>query len=290
MIADEWSGLFGITREVASGGLGFDFKWDPEWTAATLDYFCGEPQLRKFHHHAVIQSPRDSWGERSILPLSHKEVVPGKRSLLARMPGDKWQQFANLRLLYFLLWCRPGKKLLFMGDEFGQLSEWYNQVSLDWHLIEGFGSHRQLQQFVKELNRFYLAQPALWEKDHEPDSLQWLARGDAANSIIVFARHGRTPADHLVCLLNFTPAVHHDYPMAVPLCTRYHEVLNSDETRFGGSNICNPHLKEPFTEPVEEAPCHVRVSVPPLGGLILQPGGEGQGEEPAGEKERGRET
>jgi 1,4-alpha-glucan branching enzyme len=274
MIAEEWSHFFGVTRKADAGGLGFDFKWDSEWTAATLDYFCGAPEFRKFHHNAVIQPPPDGWAERPILPLSHKEVVPGKKSLLVRMPGDRWQQFASLRLLYLLLWCRPGKKLLFMGDEFGQFSEWRSQVGLDWHLIEDLGVHRQLQQFIKELNFFYSNHPALWEKDHESGGLQWQARGDAENSIIVFSRHGRTAGDHLVCLLNFTPEVHHGYRMAVPSCIRYHEVLCSDETRFGGSNVCNPHLKEPFTEPVEEASCHVLVSVPPLGGLILQPADE----------------
>ncbi|MDA8164212.1 MAG: 1,4-alpha-glucan branching enzyme [Desulfobacteraceae bacterium] len=278
MTADERSGFFGVTRTTEAGGLGFAFNWDQEWAAATLDYFCTEPRFRKFHHGGVIQPPPREWMERPLLPLSHKEVVPGRGSLLARMPGDKWQQFAGLRLLYLLLWCRPGKKLLFMGNEFGQLSEWRSQVSLDWHLIEDFGYHRQLQQFVKELNRFYQAQPALWEEDYGEGGLRWLAREDAERSIVVFARQGRIPEDHLVCLLNFTPAVHHDYPMAVPFCIRYQEVLCSDESRFGGSNVCNPHLKEPFGEPVENGPCHVLVSVPPLGGIILKPEGESGGE------------
>jgi 1,4-alpha-glucan branching enzyme len=274
MIADERSRFFGTTREVGGGGLGFDFKWDAAWVGELLRYFCGEPHLRQYHHLEVTQSQPDAWAERLILPLSHVEVMGGKGSLLARMPGDTWQQFANLRLLFLLLWCQSGKKLLCMGNELGQLSEWHSQVSLDWHLLEKPGLHRQLQQFVRELNRFYLGNPVLWENEKDEDKLQWLVRGDAGNSIVVFSRHGRMAEDHLVCLLNFTPAVHHGYKMGVPAQSRYCEVLCSDETRFGGSNVCNPHLKEPFAEAVEGAPFHVRVSVPPLGGLIFKPAEE----------------
>jgi 1,4-alpha-glucan branching enzyme len=277
MIADERSRFFGTTREVTRGGLGFDFNWDAAWIGEILRYFCGEPHRRRYHHLEVTQSRPDIWAEQLIIPLSHKEVVGGKDSLLARMPGDTWQQFANLRLLLLLLWCQSGKKLLFMGNELGQLSEWHGQVSLDWHLVEKPGLHRQLQQYVKELNRFYLENPVLWENENDDEKLQWLVRGDAENSIVVFARQGRMAEDHLVCLLNFTPAVHHGYKMGVPTRSRYREVLCSDETRFGGSNVCNPHLKDPLAEAVEEAPFHVRVSVPPLGGLILKPG-TGKGE------------
>ena len=275
MCADEWSNFYGVSKGVEEGGLGFRYKSNREWTGDVLEYFCHEHDLRKFHHNLLIQALPDVWSEKSILPLSHKEVVHGKGALLAKMPGDKWQQFANLRLLYLLLWTQPGKKQLFMGSEFAQLSEWYSQVSLDWHLIEEPGLHQPMQQFVKELNRVYLEYPALWDNDSTPDGFRWQARGDAENSILVYARFAaEAEDDHLVCLFNFTPRVHHDYPMGVPALQQYREILCSDASRFGGSNVCNPHLKDPFEESAGEAPYHVRVSVPPLGGVVLQPVGE----------------
>jgi 1,4-alpha-glucan branching enzyme len=187
------------------------------------------------------------------------------------MPGDEWQKFANLRLLFFYLWTHPGKKMLFMGCEFGQLSEWYCKVSLDWHLAEERDLHRQVQQFVKSLNQFYKAHPALWEEDHSHTGFQWLDFKDVNNSIIAFARKASDPKDHLICLLNFTPEVHHDYKLGVLEDVEYRQILSSDDEQFGGSNISNPDSKTPIHEPFGEAPMHIKVSVPPLGGIIFKP-------------------
>jgi 1,4-alpha-glucan branching enzyme len=212
-----------------------------------------------------------AFSENFVLPLSHDEVVHGKRSLLAKMPGDEWQQFANLRLLFFYLWAHPGKKILFMGGEFGQLSEWYCKTSLDWHLVEERPLHRQLQVFVKTLNVFYKEHRALWEEDHSYNGFQWLDFKDVNNSIIAFARKASDPKDHLVCLLNFTPQVHYDYKVGVLADVPYQLVLSSDSAQFGGSDIDNSGIKIPIHEPFGEAPMHIKITVPPLSGVIFRP-------------------
>ena len=164
-------------------------------------------------------------------------MVHGKRSLLSKMPGDEWQQFANLRLLFFYLWTHPGKKILFMGGEFGQLSEWYCKVSLDWHLVEERPMHQKLQHFVKTMNHFYREHKALWEDDHTYNGFQWLDFKDVNSSIIAFARKAKDPQDHLICLLNFTPQVHHDYKLGVLSDCPYRQIFSSDSAQFGGSGI-----------------------------------------------------
>jgi 1,4-alpha-glucan branching enzyme len=187
------------------------------------------------------------------------------------MPGDKWQQFANLRLLYFFLWTHPGKKLLFMGNEFGQISEWYAKASLDWHLIEEDEMHFNLQNYVRELNLLYHETNALWEVDFGSEGFRWMDFNDVDNSIISFARFGKDPADHVVCLLNFTPNVIHDYKIGVPEKVNYREVFSTDRKDLGGSNIINPEEKFVFDEPFGQAPFHVLASIPPLGGILLKP-------------------
>ena len=187
------------------------------------------------------------------------------------MPGDKWQQFANLRLLYFLKWTHPGKKLLFMGGEFGQLSEWYCKVSLDWHLPEHDEMHKKLLHYVKELNGMYHDNPALWEIDFSPEGFQWMDFKDVDNSIIEYARFAKNREDHVVCLLNFTPQVFENYKLGVPSQSSYQEIFSSDSDEFGGGNVHNPDSKSPMAEPFGEAPYHITVSVPPLGGIIMKP-------------------
>lgn len=271
MIAEESTSFYGVSKPTDAGGLGFGFKWNMGWMNDTLAFFSRDPLYRKYHHNALTFSLLYAFSENFVLPLSHDEVVHGKRSLLAKMPGDEWQQFANLRLLFFYLWTHPGKKILFMGGEFGQLSEWYCKVSLDWHLVEERPMHQKLQQFVKTLNHFYRENRALWEEDHTYSGFQWLDFKDVNNSIIAIARKATDPRDHMVCLLNFTPQAHQNYKLGVLADVPYRQVLNSDSSQFGGSNMENNDLKIPIHEPFGEAPMHITVTVPPLGGIIFKP-------------------
>ena len=271
MIAEESTSFYGVSKPTDVGGLGFGYKWNMGWMNDMLDYFSRDPLYRKFHHNNLTFSLLYAFSENFILPLSHDEVVHGKRSLLSKMPGDRWQQFANLRLLFFFLWVHPGKKLLFMGGEFGQISEWYCKVSLDWHLVEQEELHRQLQFYVSKLNELYKAVPALWEVDFTFSGFRWMDFKDVDHSIISFARFGKNPADHVVCLLNMTPEVHYDYKIGVPELVDYKEIFCSDESSFGGSDVHNPDVKIPVAEPFGEAPFHIKVTVPPLAGILYQP-------------------
>ncbi len=271
MIAEESTSFFGVSKPTDAGGLGFGYKWNMGWMNDTLNYFSRDPLYRKYHHNALTFSLLYAFSENFIIPLSHDEVVHGKRSLLAKMPGDEWQQFANLRLLFFYLWTHPGKKLLFMGGEFGQLSEWYCKKSLDWHLLEERPRHQQVQDFVRKINHLYVNSPALWQEDHTNNGFQWLDFKDVNNSIVAYARKAANPDDHLICLLNFTPEVHHNYKLGVLSDVPYRQILSSDDKQFGGSNIINPDLKTPVKEPYGEAPMHIKVSVPPLSGIIFKP-------------------
>jgi len=271
MIAEESTSFYGVSKPTDAGGLGFGFKWNMGWMNDTLNFFSKDPLYRKYHHNTLTFSLLYAFTENFILPLSHDEVVHGKKSLLAKMPGDTWQKFANLRLLFLYLWTHPGKKTLFMGGEFGQLSEWYCRVSLDWHLIEERELHRKVQEFVKSLNHIYRQEAALWEIDYSHEGFQWLDFKDANNSIVAFARKGKDYKDHIICLLNFTPQVHHNYKLGVLENTTYEEVLSSDNDSFGGSNQLNPHPLKAIDTPFAEAPYHIEVTVPPLGGMIFRP-------------------
>ncbi|MCB2184681.1 MAG: 1,4-alpha-glucan branching protein GlgB [Desulfobulbaceae bacterium] len=271
MIAEESTSFYGVSKPTDQGGLGFGFKWNMGWMNDMLDYFSRDPLFRKYHHNKLTFSLLYAFSENFILPLSHDEVVHGKKSLLSKMPGDRWQQFANLRLIFFFLWTHPGKKLLFMGGEFGQISEWYCKVSLDWHLPEQEALHYQIQYYVQKLNDMYKSQPALWEVDFSYEGFKWLDFKDVDQSIITFARFAKNPADHVVCLLNMTPEVHHNYKVGVLENTKYEEIFCSDESSFGGSDTGNPDVKVPYDEPYGEAPYHIKVTVPPLSGIIFRP-------------------
>lgn len=271
MIAEESTSFYGVSKPAVDGGLGFGYKWNMGWMNDTLSFFSKDPLYRKFHHNALTFSLLYAFSENFVLPLSHDEVVHGKHSLLSKMPGDEWQKFANLRLLFFYLWTHPGKKTLFMGCEFGQLSEWYCKTSLDWHLVEERPKHQQLQNFVKALNNFYKEHQALWELDHSYEGFQWLDFKDVNNSIIAFARKAKDPKNHLICLLNFTPQVHYEYKVGVLEDVPYKQVLCSDSEEYGGSNMITPDLKHPIHEPFGEAPMHIKISVPPLGGVLFKP-------------------
>jgi len=271
MIAEESTSFYGVSKPASQGGLGFGFKWNMGWMNDTLSYFSKDPLYRKYHHNALTFSLYYAFSENFILSISHDEIVHGKGSLLTKMPGDIWQKFANLRLFLLLMWTHPGKKLLFMGSEFGQWNEWYCKTSLDWHLFQDNPLHEQLQGFVGELNRFYRQHPPLWEIDFTYEGFQWMDFKDVDNSVISFARFARNRNDHLVCVMNFTPQIHHNYKIGVPAKTRYKQILCSDSAEFGGSGVLNTKILKPIAKPHGEAPYHVTVTLPPLGGIILKP-------------------
>jgi len=271
MIAEESTSFYGVSKPADIGGLGFGFKWNMGWMNDTLSYFSKDPLYRKFYHNNLTFSLMYAFSENFILPLSHDEVVHGKSSLINKMPGDLWQKFANLRLLFTLQWCHPGKKLLFMGGEFGQFSEWYCKRSLDWHLLSENPLHSQLMDFVSQLNAMYTQQPALWENDFNPAGFSWLDFEDRKNSIISFARFGRNPDDHLVVIFNFTPQKLYNYKVGLPSHHDYREIFNSDNEEFGGSTVRQQHKYSTIAEPFAQAGYHTTMTVPPLGAVILHP-------------------
>lgn len=272
MIAEESTSFYGVSKPADIGGLGFGFKWNMGWMNDTLSYFSKDPLYRKFYHNNLTFSLMYAFSENFILPLSHDEVVHGKSSLINKMPGDLWQKFANLRLLFTMQWCHPGKKLLFMGGEFGQFSEWYCKRSLDWHLLSENLLHSQLMDFVSQLNATYAKHPALWENDFNTAGFSWLDFEDRKNSIISFARFARNPDDHLVIILNFTPQKLYDYKVGLPSHHDYKEIFNSDNTEFGGTTVMTQQQKySTQAEPFAQAGYHTTMTVPPLAAVILQP-------------------
>jgi 1,4-alpha-glucan branching enzyme len=271
MIAEESTSFYGVSKPTDGGGLGFGFKWNMGWMNDTLEYISKDPLYRKYHHNALTFSLYYAFSENFILAISHDEVVHGKRSLLGKMPGDPWQQFANLRLFLLFQWCHPGKKLLFMGCEFGQWSEWYCKTSLDWHLPEQEMGHRQLQDFVRDLNAVYRDSLPLFQVDFTAEGFQWLDFMDVDNSVVGFARYGSGRQEFLVCIFNFTPQVISNYRMGVPEAVDYEEIFNSDRPEYGGSNVVNSRRLKGIDAPYGFAPCHVRLDLPPLGGVILKP-------------------
>jgi 1,4-alpha-glucan branching enzyme len=271
MIAEESTSFYGVSKPADQGGLGFGFKWNMGWMNDILSYFTKDPLYRKYHHNALTFSLMYAFSEQYVLPLSHDEVVHGKRSLLEKMPGDQWQKFANLRLLLLSMYLHPGKKLLFMGGEFAQRSEWYCKRSLDWHLPEHDASHRSMIDFVRDLNQFYRANPALWQLDHDYRGFSWLDLEDQDNSIISFVRFAADQQDHLVCLLNFTPQTISSYRLGLPTQRDYQPVFCSDSGAYGGSSLCPEQSFTAYPERHARAACHTVITVPPLAGIVLKP-------------------
>jgi 1,4-alpha-glucan branching enzyme len=267
-LAEESTAWPQVSRPTYHGGLGFSFKWNMGWMHDTLVYMSKDPVHRRHHHNLLTFGPIYAFTENFVLPLSHDEVVHGKRSLYAKMPGDEWQKFANFRLLLSYQWTYPGKKLLFMGGELGQSEEWDHRGSVPWHLAD---EHRRagLMALIKDLNRLYRTTAALHKRDHEADGFSWLSWEDAHNSVLSYVRHDGD--DHVVVILNFTPVPREDYRVGVPRAGRYRTLLNSDSTFYGGTNLGNSIA---VSEPVA---CmgraqSIRLSLPPLGALILAPG------------------
>ena len=268
-VAEESSAWPHVTGDTASGGLGFDYKWDMGWMNDTLEYCKTDFPFRSYHHNKLTFSMAYGFSERFILPLSHDEVVHGKLSLMGRMPGDYWRKFAGLRLLALYQITHPGGKLSFMSTEYGPFIEWREYESLEWFLLD-YPTHKMHQDYVKQLNRLYQNTPALWQDDHSWEGFHWLDADDSAQSILLFRRTGREKTKAVTVLLNFQPEVYSDFRIGVPYPGQYQELLSSDATEFGGSGKGNPDILK--AEPV---PCHgekwsVRVTVPPIGGILLQ--------------------
>jgi 1,4-alpha-glucan branching enzyme len=268
--AEESTAWPGVSRPVYLGGLGFGYKWNMGWMHDTLDYFQRNPVHRRFHHHQLTFSLVYAFSENFVLPLSHDEVVHGKRSLVDKLPGDRWQKLANLRALYAYMWAHPGKKLLFMGGEIAQWREWDAETSLDWHLLEQ-RDHQGVQTLVRDLNRIYRETPALWEDDFEPSGFRWLEPNDAATNALAFARFGKDETRPLVCVCNFSPVPRYGYRLGLPGRGRWREALNTDSEFYGGSGVGNLGAVEAEAVPWHDQPFSAELTLPPLSVVWLVP-------------------
>ncbi|HEU5347289.1 MAG TPA: 1,4-alpha-glucan branching protein GlgB, partial [Ktedonobacterales bacterium] len=275
MIAEESTAWAGVTHPVTQGGLGFSLKWNMGWMHDTLEYMKLDPIHRRFHHGELTFSMVYAYSEKFILPLSHDEVVHIKGSMLNKMPGDVWQKFANLRALYAYMYGHPGKKLLFMGGEFGQWAEWNFASYLEWHLLDEHAQdgplHQQLQTLVRDLNMLLRENPCLYELDFSPSGFRWIDFADASSSVISFVRLQVDQRGPLVFICNFTPVARYTYRIGVPAATGYATVLNTDAVRYGGSGVGNE-----TSVPCENVPMHgfeqsISLTLPPLATLVLRP-------------------
>ncbi|HKI46321.1 MAG TPA: 1,4-alpha-glucan branching protein GlgB [Balneolales bacterium] len=271
-LAEESTAWPMVSHPTYTGGLGFDYKWNMGWMNDTLKYMEVDSIFRRYHQNQITFSLIYAFTEHFILPFSHDEVVHMKRSMLGKMPGDDWQKFANLRLLYTYMYMHPGKKLLFMGGEFGQWSEWNCMWQLEWNLLQ-YERHIGLQALVRELNELYKSEPSMHEVDYEWSGFQWIDFSDADHSIISFIRYGKNKNDFVIGIFNFTPVVHENYNIGVPLEGRYREVFNSDVTKYGGSNMYNSEIVGQ-NGAWHNQPCHISVTLPPLAGIILKHDGQ----------------
>ena len=270
MIAEESTAWPGISRPTYVGGLGFSYKWNMGWMHDTLEYFSLDPVHRKYHQNKVTFGLMYAFTENFVLVLSHDEVVHGKKALLDKMPGDDWQRFANLRALYGHMWGHPGKKMLFMGAEFGQWWEWNHDDSLQWHLLE-YAPHRGLQQYVADLNRLYQSEPALYQLDFDWQGFQWIDLHDSDHSTLTYIRYSKDQADCVVCACNFTPVPREKYRMGVPRGGSYQELLNSDSESYGGSNMGNGGQVQADPIPWHDQPFSLLVTLPPLSVIFFKP-------------------
>jgi len=274
-IAEESTSWPQVTRPTSDGGLGFGLKWDMGWMHDTLKYLGRDPVHRRFHHRELTFRMMYAYSENFVLALSHDEIVHMKGSLYGKMAGDPWQKCANLRLLFTYMYALPGKKLLFMGGEFGQVREWNHDASLDWHLLEaqsgeGAPSHKGLQRLVTDLNHLYQTEPALFELDYESAGFVWLDPDDEAQSVLSFLRCGKRPEDTLLIVCNFTPIPRPDYKLGVPQPGLWRELLNSDAEIYGGSGLGNLGGSEARLFPHHSQPASLSVLLPPLAALVFK--------------------
>ncbi|MBK5237581.1 MAG: 1,4-alpha-glucan branching protein GlgB [Actinomycetales bacterium] len=267
MAAEESTSWGGITASTESGGLGFGFKWNMGWMHDSLEYIHVDPMYRSWHHHDLTFSLQYAFSENFILPISHDEVVHGKGSLLAKMPGDHWQQLANVRAYLAFMWGHPGKKLLFMGQEFGQPSEWSQERGLDWWILDQ-PAHQGLQRMVSQLNSVYRANPTLWARDSDAGGFQWIDGADNGRSVVSFVRYDND-GNALAVVANFAGQPHNDFVLGLPHAGDWIEAFNSDATDFGGSGVGNLGVVHAHTEPWGELPASASLTLPPLGVLFL---------------------
>jgi 1,4-alpha-glucan branching enzyme len=269
-IAEESTSWPGVSRPTYTGGLGFSLKWNMGWMNDTLRYMRHDPVHRQYHHDELTFSLIYAFHENFLLPLSHDEVVHGKGALLGQMPGDDWQKFANLRLLYTYMWCHPGKKLLFMGGEFGQWHEWNFDGALEWDLLR-WESHRGLSRAVADLNAMVRREPSLHELDFDGSGFEWIDCHDWQNSVVAFLRRSRDPHDFLVVCCNFTPVVRRDYRVGVPVAGVYTEIFNGDAGCYGGSDAGNGGAVASTPVPHHGRAHSLSLTLPPLAAVVLKP-------------------
>jgi 1,4-alpha-glucan branching enzyme len=270
MIAEESTAWPGVTAPVAEGGLGFSFKWNMGWMHDSLDYMKHDPVHRRWHHDGMTFGLVYAWSERFVLPLSHDEVVHGKASLLGRMPGDPWRRFANLRAYLALMWAHPGKKLLFMGGEFAQPTEWAHDDALPWHLLDD-PRHRGVQRLVADLNRVYREQPALYRLDAQPEGFRWVVGDDRAQSVFAWLRLAGS-APPVLMVANMTPETRYGYRVGVPSAGRWREILNTDAGAYDGAGIGNAGEVQAEPMPDHGQPASLSLILPPLSTILLTPG------------------
>ena len=268
-IAEESTAWPGVSKPTYLGGLGFSLKWNMGWMHDTLEYFSLDPVHRRYHQNKITFGLVYAFSENFVQVISHDEVVHGKKALVDKMPGDLWQRFANVRALLGFMYGHPGKKMLFMGGEFGQWYEWNHDESLQWHLLEN-ESHRGLQRYVKDLNRLYLSEPAFYEVDFEWSGFQWIDFSDADHAVIAFMRRARNTEDAVICIGNFTPVPREQYRIGMPTMGAYRELLNSDAELYGGSNMGNGGMRHAEPTPWHGQPYSVLLTLPPLSMLYLK--------------------
>ena len=268
MIAEESTAWPGVSAPVDAGGLGFGFKWNMGWMNDTLEYISEEPVHRRWHHSKMTFGLLYAFSENFVLPLSHDEVVHGKRSILGRIPGDAWQRLATLRAYYGFMWGHPGKKLLFMGQEFGQRAEWNFRQALDWHLLDDPG-HAGVQRCVRDLNRLYRAAPALHARDCEAEGFQWIVGDDAEQSVFAWLRLGGADDSPVMVVCNFTPVPRPAYRIGLPFSGRWREALNTDAAVYGGSGLGNLGGVEAGAQPAHGRPASAEVLLPPLATVVF---------------------
>ena len=269
-IAEESTSFTGVSRPVYLNGLGFTMKWNMGWMHDMLRYFENDPVFRQYHQNDITFSMVYAFTENFVLPISHDEVVYGKKALLNKMPGDEWQRFANARAFLSYMWGHPGKKLLFMGSEIGQTAEWNSESQVEWWLLD-FEIHRRFQAFCAAINAIYISEPALYEVDFHYTGFEWIDFHDSQNSIVAFIRRAKRREDHLVFVCNFTPTPHKRYRIGFPEAGHYREIFNSDAEIFGGSNLGNGGYINAEATPSHGKPASAEVIVPPLGVLIFKP-------------------
>ncbi|MGV1054028.1 1,4-alpha-glucan branching protein GlgB [Clostridium perfringens] len=270
-VAEESTSWEGITKPVEEDGLGFDYKWNMGWMNDTLSYIELDPIYRKYHHNKMNFSMMYNYSEKFILPISHDEVVHGKKSLINKMWGDDWKKYAGLRLYASFMMGHPGKKLMFMGCEFGQFVEWREWEELQWNVIEEFDIHKKTQEYFKALNHFYLENSSLWSLDYEEEGFKWIDADNSEESVLSFIRIGKNKKEKLIFICNFTPEVYYDFKVGVPELGEYVEAFNSDALEFGGAgNIMGDSILKATEESFKDFDYSISVKVPPLGTLVLK--------------------